>query len=225
LRGQLRLKLEHTADFSRERFVISAPNRDAAEMLDAWPGGRGGALALIGPAGAGKSHLAAAWAGRTGAAVITRDVLDADGAREISGPMLLDAADSASHGEAFFHLLNRAQQAGSCLLLTGRTPPLSWAVEVPDLRSRLNALPVVEIGEPDDAILRGLLIKLFQERNIRPPQDLLAYLLLRMERSAPAAQALVAALDEAASAGHRAVSRVLARELLKDETDDDQSAG
>jgi len=224
LRGQLRLKLEHAADFSRDRFVISSPNRDAVEMLDGWPNERGGALALIGPPGAGKSHLAATWAERTGAEIITQEALNAYEPAERSGAMLLDGADAAPHGEAFFHLLNRAQTGGSCLLLTGRAAPLSWPVEVADLRSRLNALPVIEIGEPDDAILRGLLLKLFQERNIRPPQDLLAYLLLRMERSAPAAEAIVAALDEAASMEHRAVSRVLARELLKDETDDAQAA-
>ena len=218
--GQLRLKLEHNADFSRDRFIVSAPNREAAETLDAWPNQRGGALALIGSPGAGKTHLAAAWAERTGAEVITLADLEADDLGDLSGPMLLDGADSAPHGEAFFHLLNKAQQPESCLLVTGRTPPRTWSVDVPDLRSRLNALTVVELGEPDDAILRGLLVKLFQERNIRPPQDLLAYLVLRMERSAPAAQAIVAALDETASAEHRPISRVLARELLRDETDD-----
>ncbi len=218
--GQLRLKLEHNADFSRDRFIVSSPNREAAETLDVWPNRRSGTLALIGSPGAGKSHLAAAWAERTGAKIVTLADLAEDELGDLSGPMLLDGADAAPHGEAFFHLLNKAQQPESCLLVTGRTPPRTWAVDLPDLRSRLNALTVVALGEPDDAILRGLLLKLFEERHIRPTQDLLAYLLLRMERSAPAAQAIVAALDETASAEHRPISRVLARELLKDETDE-----
>jgi chromosomal replication initiation ATPase DnaA len=220
LGGQLRLKLEHNADFSRDRFIVSSPNREAAETLDVWPNRRSGTLALIGSPGAGKSHLAAAWAERTGAKIVTLADLAEDELGDLSGPMLLDGADAAPHGEAFFHLLNKAQQPESCLLVTGRTPPRTWAVDLPDLRSRLNALTVVALGEPDDAILRGLLLKLFEERHIRPTQDLLAYLLLRMERSAPAAQAIVAALDETASAEHRPISRVLARELLKDETDE-----
>lgn len=217
MRGQLRLKLERAADYSRDRFVVSTPNAEAVRTLDSWPNGHGGALALIGPAGAGKTHLAFAWAERTGAQNVSLDVDDE--APEASGPVLLDEADAAPHSEDFFHLLNRAARPGGALLLTGRTPPKSWPVQVQDLRSRLNALQVIQIGEPDDVILRGVLVKLFQERNIRPPQDLLAYLLLRMERSVPAAQATVAALDEAASAEHRAVSRTLAREILHDETD------
>jgi chromosomal replication initiation ATPase DnaA len=61
------------------------------------------------------------------------------------------------------------------------------------------------------------LVKLFRERDIRPSPELLTYLVSRIERSASAAEAVVAALDEAAAAEHRPVGRTLARELLKDE--------
>jgi chromosomal replication initiation ATPase DnaA len=137
--------------------------------------------------------------------------------------MVLDGADVVFHGEGFFHLINKAARPGAALLLTGRSPPRTWPVQVQDLRSRLNALPVIAIGEPDDVILRGVLVKLFQERNIRPPHDLLAYLLLRMQRSVTAADAVVTALDEAASMQRRPLSRALAREILNDEAggDDD----
>jgi chromosomal replication initiation ATPase DnaA len=174
LGGQLRLKLERAADFDRERFIVSEPNRETVKALDTWPDGRGGVLALIGPAGVGKSHLAAAWAARLGARIVKLDEPDMGG--DGLQPLLMEDADRAPHGEAFFHLLNKAQALGGCLLITGRTAPGSWDVQVPDLRSRLNALPVLLLNEPDDAILRGILSKLFQERNIRPPADLLAYL-------------------------------------------------
>jgi chromosomal replication initiation ATPase DnaA len=220
LGGQLRLKLEQPAGFGRDRFIVSDPNREAVQAIDTWPDTHTGALALIGPAGSGKSHLAKVWAERTGARTLTTDDLEDSHLQWPSGPVLVDGADVARHGEAFFHLLNNAVRSDCCVLLTGRSAPTLWPVEVQDLRSRLNALPVVELGEPDDAILGGVLIKFFQERSIRPPQDLLAYLVKRIERSVPAARAVVAALDEAAGADHRPVSRVLARQILKDETDD-----
>jgi chromosomal replication initiation ATPase DnaA len=221
LGGQLRLKLERPPDFARDRFIVSTANREAAKVLDAWPDGRSGALALVGPAGVGKSHLAWAWAERVGARRLVEDDLNPGRSIDLSGRLLLEDADRAPQGEAFFHLFNKVQQGESCLLLTGRTAPRTWPVEVPDLRSRLNAFQTVDIHEPDDVILRGVLIKLFQERNIRPPPDLLPYLLVRMERSVPGAQAIVAALDEAASADNRPISRALAREILNDETDGD----
>jgi chromosomal replication initiation ATPase DnaA len=225
LGGQLRLKLERAANFSRESFIVSASNRDAARTLDAWPAAGASTLALVGPPGSGKTHLAMAWAARTDAKVITPDDL-ADGlADQVAGALLMDDADRAPHGEAFFHLLNTALRPDCCLLMTGATAPKLWSVEVQDLRSRLNAVAVVEFGEPDDVILRGMLAKLFDERNITPPQELVDYLLRRMERSASAAGAIVKALDEAASAEGRPVSRVLARQLLKDDGEDAPGLG
>jgi chromosomal replication initiation ATPase DnaA len=87
-------------------------------------------------------------------------------------------------------------------------------VDLADLRSRLNALPIAEIEEPDDAILERLLRKFFRERNIKPADDLIPYLLRRIERSARKAREIVSRLDEAADAEGRAISRTLARQIL-----------
>jgi chromosomal replication initiation ATPase DnaA len=132
--------------------------------------------------------------------------------------VLLENADRGVDEEALFHLINMAGAEGG-LLLTGRTPPSTWPARVPDLRSRLNALPVALLGEPDDALLLAVMSKLFRERHIRAPDDLLVYLLRRMERSVPAARAMVVRIDEAALADGRPISRALARELLEDSGD------
>ena len=96
----------------------------------------------------------------------------------------------------------------------------AWPAVLPDLRSRLNALPVALLAEPDDAILTALLQKFFRERNIRPPEDLLPYLVRRIERSAPAALSIVQRLDERADALQRPISKALAREILGSEADE-----
>jgi chromosomal replication initiation ATPase DnaA len=102
-------------------------------------------------------------------------------------------------------------------LLTARTPPSAWAAALPDLRSRLNALPVAELPAPDDAILTATLNKFFRERNIKPADDLIPYLLRRIERSIPRALEIVVLLDEAADAEQRPISRALARQILENE--------
>jgi chromosomal replication initiation ATPase DnaA len=126
----------------------------------------------------------------------------------------VEDADRAPAGEPLFHLLNGAVQAGG-LLLTARARPSAWTTTLPDLRSRLNALPVAELEEPDDAVLTGVLQRLFAERSIRPPDDLIPYLVRRIERSVPHARAVVARLDDEAAALHRPVTRALAREVLE----------
>ena len=214
---QLRLKLDRTETFRREDFVVSASNAEAVKAVDAWPNWHGGRLALIGPEGSGKSHLAAAWAARVGAAVIApRSKVDLNALQ--GRPVLYEDADLSQRGEMLFHLMNMADHGGGGgLLLTGRTPPTSWPANLPDLRSRLNALTVAQITEPDDAILESILRKFFRERNIRPAEDVFPYLLRRIERSTPKALEVVRRLDEAADAEGRAVSRALARQILEAE--------
>lgn len=201
----MRLGLDRALATGRRDFVVSPANAEAVRRLDAWPDWPGGVLALVGPAGSGKSHLAAIWAERAGAT--------AGPGLAGRAPLLLEDADREPAGEALFHHLNAAAETGG-LLLTARTRPAAWTTPLPDLRSRLNALPVAELHEPDDAVLAGVLARLFAERSIRPPDDLIPYLVRRIERSVPDARSLVARLDDEAAALHRPVTRALAREVL-----------
>lgn len=209
---QLRLRLGRQASHSRDEFVQGPSNAQAVATLDAWPRWHGGCLVLVGPEAAGKSHLAAAWAAAAGAAILDRNEPDIAAAGR---PVLIEDVDRGAPDEALFHLINLAAHEGGGLLLTARTPPVGWPTALPDLRSRLNALPVAEIEPPDDVVLEGLLRKFFKERNIRPAPEVYAYLLRRMERSAPGARELVRRLDEAGDGEPRPITRVLAREILE----------
>lgn len=215
---QLRLPLARPTSFRREEFVVSDANAAAVAAIESWPAWHGGCLALVGPQGAGKSHLAFAWAEAAAATALTPDASHADLDAVRGRPVLAEDAERFSD-EALFHLINMAGEPGASLLLTSRQAPSLWPYELGDLRSRLNALQVAELGPPDDVILRGVIEKFFRERNIRPAEDLIHYLLRRIERSAPAAREVVLRLDEAADARQRAVSRALAREILETEPD------
>ena len=213
LARQLRLDLAGSPTYDRAAFIVSPANADAVRALDAWPAWHGGCLTLVGPAGAGKTHLARSWGVAAGALAWP----DGGGLPAASGrPVLFEDADRGFDDEALFHLINMAA-AGGGLLLTGRTPPSEWPTRLPDLRSRLNALPVALMHEPDDAILGGVMAKLFRERHIRASEDLLVYLVRRIERSVPAARRVVERLDDAAEG--RPVTRALAREVLEDTGD------
>ncbi len=219
---QFRLPLTAPPRWDRETFASSPTNGEALAGLDAWPNWPEGRMALVGPAGAGKTHLARDWARRTGAVVIEAastggEPLDLAALR--GQPLLVEDVDRRSEGdlvddETLFHLINMAGVDGGCLLLTGRLAPVAWDATVPDLRSRLNALTVARIDEPDDIVLEAVLRRAFEAVGIRPAVDLYPYLLARLPRSAPAALAAVAALDEAASEQGREVNKALALAVL-----------
>lgn len=194
----------------RETFVVSACNAEAVARLEAWPRWPSPLEALVGPEGSGKTHLANAWAERVGARIIGPGDEPPTG----PGPLVVEDADRGPIGEGLFHLLNRVSDPVHGLLLTARTPPSAWRTALPDLRSRLNAMPVIALGEPDDGVLTGVLRRLFEERAIRPPPELLAYLASRIERSVPAAAEVVERLEAAASAQRRPINRALARDIL-----------
>jgi chromosomal replication initiation ATPase DnaA len=207
---QLRLRLRRPASYSRDEFVQGPSNAQATAAVDAWPNWHAGCLVLIGGEGVGKTHLAQAWAANAKAVVLGREAPDV--AAAAGRPVLLEDVDQGVPDEALFHLINLAGHKGGGLLLTARTAPARWTATLPDLRSRLNALLVAEIEEPDDEVLDGVLRKFFRERSIRPPKEVYAYLLRRMERSIPGAREIVRRLDEAAEGP---ISRVLAREVLE----------
>lgn len=214
---QLTLDLPVRAAFGRGDFMVSPSNAAALAALDGpWPQGK---LVLTGPAGSGKSHLAQVWVGDHGALALKGADL-ADIAVGLIDPVavLVDDADRVSGcqaaEQALFHLHNLVMAAGGQLLLTGQTAPARWPVVLPDLASRLAATATAALNAPDDNLLAGLLVKLFADRQLRVSPELIAYLVTRMDRSFPAAGALVAALDARALVDQRAVSRALAAEVL-----------
>jgi chromosomal replication initiation ATPase DnaA len=223
LRRQQRLPLEQAQPRDLDSFVCSACNaeaRAAVEAYAAWPGGK---LVLVGPEGSGKTHLATAWSQMVEADRLDRDKvfeLAPDGARAT----LVEDADRRPADEILFHLIDRADAAHP-LLMTARTPPRSWATDLPDLRSRLNALMVAELQSPDDVVLAAVLERFFRERNIVPRKSVLDYLVKRIERSAPAARAVVERIDEAAAAEGRNITRELVREVLGLEAQGDEDHG
>lgn len=220
---QLPLALEPRPALGREDFLVAPCNAVAVAWIDRWPDWRLSVLVLAGPAGSGKTHLAQVWRARSGAVTLQPGAAVADLAETLgeADAALVDDADALAgdaEGErALFHLYNLLRERGGQLLLTGRMSPSRWGIRLPDLRSRLESAAVAELGPPDDSLMRALLVKLFADRQLRPGEGVLDYLLARMERSHEAARALVARLDERALAERRELRLPLVRAVLEDE--------
>lgn len=216
-RRQLALDLGHRPALGLEDFMASPGNAEALAWLDRWPEWPAPAIAVHGPAGCGKTHLAHVFAARSGAVILPAAALTRDDPPRLlpDAPALaIEDADRGVDEVALFHLFNLAKETGRKLLLTGRAAPARWGLALPDLRSRLLAIPCVAIEPPDDELLALLLVKLFADRQLKVPAEVVAYLLPRLERSFAAARALVAAVDAAALAEKREITVPLVREAL-----------
>ena len=220
-RRQLVLELPLNPGMGREDFLVTPANEAAYEAISTWPTAPEDppALALVGPPGSGKTHLGEIWRLEHDALRATPAELNVEAVPLLlsRGALLLEDMPGERLDEtALFHLLNMARQEGAHVLMTATSSPATWNVALPDLRSRLSALPFVELGAPDDELLRAVLVKLFADRQLLVGEDVISYLLLRMERSLKAAEELVSALDEAALAEHRRITRPLARKVLEE---------
>jgi chromosomal replication initiation ATPase DnaA len=216
---QLTLALGHAESFARADFLESPSNAAALALIDRWPDWPSRVVVLVGPKGAGKSHLAAIWGAAAGARFVSARALDeaAVPAALACGALVLeDLAPGAMHETALFHLLNLAREENAYVLITAASAPAAWEIGLPDLRSRLRAAPTVTLAPPDDELLRAVLVKLFADRQLAVEESLITYLVARMERSLAAATDTVATLDRMALAQRRPVTRALAAQLLRD---------
>lgn len=214
---QLPLGLALPTSWAREDFLVAQGNQAALAMIERWPDWpETGAQVLHGPAGSGKTHLAHVWAELSGARLIgPADLTTAAVDALAQQPLALDDADGVADPAALFHLINLMRERRHALLLTGSRAPALWPYTLPDLMSRLKAMPSVGIEEPDDALLAAVLVKLFSDKQLNIGEGLIPYLLPRIERSFHAARHWAAALDAASLAENRAVTVALARRVLE----------
>ena len=213
---QLAFALPHAESLTRDDFLEGPANAAGLALIDSWPDWPNRAMLLIGPEGSGKSHLAAIWAEQSGARSTSAHALTATevpGALA-TGALVVEDLKSADIDErALFHLLNLAREDDAYVLMTARVPPIE--VELRDLRSRLRAVPTVQLLPPDDHLFRALIVKFCADRQLPVDESVVSYLATRLERSYAAVRQTVELLDTEALRLGRPVTRALAAELLR----------
>jgi chromosomal replication initiation ATPase DnaA len=215
---QLAFALPHAESLTRDNFLEGPANATALGLIESWPEWPARTMLLIGPEGSGKSHLAAVWAEQAGARSTAAHALSAATvpAALATGALVVEDLKAGDFDErALFHLLNLAREEQAYLLITARTPPSSIEVELRDLRSRLRALPVVSLAEPDDLLFRALIVKFCADRQLAVDESVVGYLATRIERSYAAARHAVDQLDREALRLGRPATRALAAELWR----------
>ncbi len=205
--------------YTRDDFVVASGNREALAWIDRWPDWPAPVLALSGPTGCGKTHLARIWAARAGAKLmearnlVDQSVPDLTALAAQSPAIVIEAAEPAPE-RAMFHLYNLMRERGGHLLLVSEEPPARWSIHLPDLASRLRAAPAVAVTAPDDELLGSIILKQLTDRQLHAGPGVVRYLVSHMERSTDAARRVVIALDRRGLAERREIDRKLAADVL-----------
>ncbi|PCH81743.1 MAG: hypothetical protein COB90_03685 [Hyphomicrobiales bacterium] len=214
---QLTLDLPHQTSMSRDDYLKGAPNSRAFELIESWPDWPSRVVLLAGPVGSGKTHLAGLWAERVNAVSLPVEELVHHDPMDLvkCGAVLIEDADGTGRDDiALFHLLNAAREVNASVLITARSWTDGWGVQLADLLSRLRAATPVELGEPDDELLKAVLLKLFADRQLIVPMSVIDFVVVRMERSLGAAGQIVDELDRIALVETRSITRPLAARIM-----------
>lgn len=223
--GQLALDFPHRPSLGREDFMVAGCNKEAVGMIDLWPAWPYFAICIYGPEGCGKTHLANVFAQMVAletnhpyripfikAQQLSKDMVHS--LFETSPQIVIENLQDLQNQEALFHIYNTYRDLGGHILFTADRAPARINFSLPDLRSRMNIVPALEIKAPDDDLLMALLVKLFMDRQITPSQELLSYLLNNMQRSFSYARKLVEEIDNISLARKRAISINIAKEAI-----------
>lgn len=219
---QIPFDLGHRTAMGRDDFLIAPNNQDAVAWIDLWPEWPAPILMLYGPVASGKSHLAAVWGEKSNAACVRPDTLNDESIRHVASAakhVILEDADkligNVENEKGLFHLYNLFKEEKRSILMTLVEPPVRRSFALPDLASRLRAAPAVAIREPDDVLLGSILVKLFNDRQLRVSQEVVSYILSHMERSFEEARRIVEDLDHLALIEKKSVSIPLIKEIIK----------
>lgn len=218
---QLPLDLGQRNALGRSDFLVTDSNRDAVAWIDLWPEWPAPCLVLYGPVASGKTHLGAVWAEKSSAVCVKSSDLRFDTVRDVADMadnIIIEDADSLIGDRAnetgLFHLYNIFKEEKKSFLLTLLEPPVRKEFEVKDLASRLRAAPSVAIREPSDDLLMAIMVKSFNDRQIIISEDVLHYIMPRIERSFEAVRSLADQIDKQAMMEKRNITVPFIRDIL-----------
>lgn len=217
---QLPLSIPMDTDMTRQNWL----SREGTAALESWLFDEAGSTYVRGESGLGKSHLLqAVCQSQPGSLYLPMgELLDMppmallEGTEGVSQLAIDDLEKVAGHPEwheALFHLYNRALQTGLRLVVASTLAPAAIPGLLPDLRSRLESLPVFVLPKFDEPALDGLLALRAMQRGFTLTPEVRAYLLKRVERSPEALMQMLDRLDREGLAHARAITIPLLREI------------
>jgi len=203
-----------------DSLLVTAANETAVSILSGpenWPFP---VVCVTGPARAGLTVLGRAWCQEFEGRFYSAQEFSRMREKELStlagAHVVIDDADQVKKMDRLLTLINMISAGSGRVLLTSRHSPGQWHTSSADLKSRLNALPVVEIDDPDEPMLKARLEMAARKHFLKLDPEVVKYLVPRLDLSYEAIETFAERLSERVTLTGRAPSVPLAREVLEE---------
>lgn len=223
---QLPLGFETRAYMGRDDFMVSECNKEAFGLLEGWPQWLGSGAVIYGPKGCGKSHLAQMFSDKVrnsatpspAVSIVDCNAINMRNFKKLSNEnkvLIVENLQPGNHDEALFHLFNLFNVPEHWILFTAEKAPAQMKFTLKDLQTRLNMLPCAAISEPDDMMLQMLIVKLFDDRQLKITPEILQYIINNAPRSFAYIENLVAEIDKISLAYQTAVTYTVIKQAME----------
>lgn len=211
------ISFHNRSRYLEEDYIVSSSNIDAYLLVKDWPTRWGvlpypKILGLCGPRSSGKTYLANIWKYKSRAVFISRP-LNIDQLQKINTSCIIDDIDRNGWSEQdLLHIFNIMHESNQFVLLTTSTYPL--VLNLPDITSRIGSILITSLHQPDDEMVKVILMKAFSERSLKVSMEIINYLASRLIREFSAINEMVELIDQYSLKHKRNITLPLLKGLL-----------
>lgn len=208
-------------------FIVSACNQYVFEWLEKWPSDRikDNFVCLVGDGGSGKTHIANIWAARVDAEVInaTSDIFskwyELSSLATTQRHFVLDDADQIGDDILLYYIYNTAKEKNAYVLMTAKNTPSRWSIKLPDIRSRITTINVINIQSPNEDEMKQILVKMLAKRGLTPYNEVVNYICNRIDRSYESMNYWAHQIDQMSNSNRREIMQKLREQLQNPRVD------
>jgi len=214
--NQTIIKFDYNKNFKNTDFVLSKSNKHIYNFLDRWPKWEKNFINIIGQRSSGKTHLINIFIEKyKGKRINAQSLNEVDLKKmEIYENIIIEDLTSNINENLLYSFLNLIEQNNKYVIITSLDPIVDINFKLTDLKSRSKSFILLNIEQPDDELIFGIILKNLSDRQISLDKKLIDYIVKRIERSYSKIHDFIYKIDQLSLKKKKSIDLKIIKEVL-----------
>ena len=214
--NQTIIKFDYDKNFKNSDFVLSKSNKHIYNFLNRWPKWERNFINIIGQKFSGKTHLINIFIKKNNGIRINGQSLNEEDLKkiEIHKNIIIEDLTSNINENLFYSLMNLVEQDNKYVIITSLNPIVDIDFNLTDIKSRAKSFLLLNIEQPDDELIFGIILKNLSDRQISIDKKLIDYIVKRIERSYSKIHNFIYKIDQLSLKKKKSIDFKLIKEVL-----------